>query len=904
MLRADRLLGKVFAMTDATSGEHFGGEAASGGSRPAPEVLAALEAENSSLRARNVALQSRIVELEAQVNLLTRPASQSVSASPPPPLSAPPTTPPTAAPPFNASAPAAPRAIERPSDSAVFDTERFIGRRVVPIVGAVAVIGAVGFLVHYAIDTGLWGRLPGELRFIVGLLIGAGLLVGGEFVRRRAPGAAVGLDAAGVGSFLVTIAIGVYGLELFSPQTGALLSGAAGLFGAAWSVRTRSETVGVCALLGLLGAPVTFGLLREGVLLSGSLLTIGIFSGITMQLLADAASRQRFEVPRFMALGAALIGGAYLLDLFAARPSVVAIGFMLFWFGAFVAGAVLLALRGYGAWTSTVVLVIAGVGAFLVQIWTWGMTMTSDLRAWFPALAGGGLAAAGLLLRSFAPAAPEPGEVVDPREVIDQSGIECARLAETALAIGCTLFLGGFIHFAPDGGQSLATALLALGLTVFASRRKGVMFDVLAAIISVLAGMATWWSALEALSSTRVSVMLPLGAELGLKLSWEMLGVTVGACMLFAAASLRVRTPTDSIRAAFAAFAWCAPAALVSPDMVIGGLFAIPAVVAGLVPRARRAIVVATIALLPIGYLLWVIMLSDLTPSHGSRWGALEIGGWSLALLALASVTIVRHASLGRARKVLAPIGFGIAALATAGFAVGCGDAWGLAGVDLALVFVAVSGLIAAVLVLLLPVLVKFEVGDAAAAALGLTMVAMWIASLAGLIQMLGPRGVDRPSAWLAALAIACLGAAGWAWRVALAFDPRFGRFRLAGATMLAAALVPLGALLLTAIFPGGTRAGLGALTVAGWILLIGVGEIALGFARGSAALRWGGLIAFVFLAFRLFFVDLADAPTLVRIALLFVTGIALVGVGIVYARVGRLAGGASGASGSGTIAP
>jgi len=346
---------------------------------------------------------------------------------------------------------------------------------------------------------------------------------------------------------------------------------------------------------------------------------------------------------------------------------------------------------------------------------------------------------------------------------------------------------------------------------------------------------------------------------------------------------------------------------------VIGGLFAIPAVIAAFVPRARRAIIVAATSLLPIGYLLWAWMFDDLTPSYGSRWAALEIGGWSLALLALASVTIVRHKSLGRARAVLAPIGFGISALATAGFIVGFAGVWGLAGVDLALVFVAVSGMIAAVLVMLLPVLVKVELGDAAAAVLGLTFVAMTIASISGLVQLLGPSNVDRPSAWFAALAIACLGAAGWAWRAVHAFNPQFGRFRLAGATMLAAALVPLGALLLAAILPDGTRTGLGALAVAGWILLVGVGEIAVGFVRGSAPLRWGGLIAFVFLAFRLFFVDLAGAPTLVRVALLFVTGIALVGVGIVYARVGRTfdgtgstgsAGGSGHGSGSGTIAP
>jgi hypothetical protein len=110
-------------------------------------------------------------------------------------------------------------------------------------------------------------------------------------------------------------------------------------------------------------------------------------------------------------------------------------------------------------------------------------------------------------------------------------------------------------------------------------------------------------------------------------------------------------------------------------------------------------------------------------------------------------------------------------------------------------------------------------------------------------------------------------------------------------------------------MLPTGTGRGLGAFVLAVWVVAVGVAEIAIGFIRRVPALRWGGLLAFVFLVLRLFLVDLANAPTLVRVALLFVTGIALVGVGIVYARVGRTldgTGGVDGAndrSGSGTIA-
>ena len=52
-------------------------------------------------------------------------------------------------------------------------------------------LGAVGYLVNYAIEIGLIGRVPPEARFALGVVIGLGLLALGEFVRRRgSPGAA------------------------------------------------------------------------------------------------------------------------------------------------------------------------------------------------------------------------------------------------------------------------------------------------------------------------------------------------------------------------------------------------------------------------------------------------------------------------------------------------------------------------------------------------------------------------------------------------------------------------------------------------------------------------------------------------------------------------------------------
>jgi hypothetical protein len=184
-------------------------------------------------------------------------------------------------------------------------------------------------------------------------------------------------------------------------------------------------------------------------------------------------------------------------------------------------------------------------------------------------------------------------------------------------------------------------------------------------------------------------------------------------------------------------------------------------------------------------------------------------------------------------------------------------------------------------------------------------IIAVIVGCIHGLMLLFDPRDEATPSLFAAVVATVAVATAAWCWWRTIARHKALVTTRTAWiAGLFATAVVPLGAILLASILPTGTGRGLGAFVLAVWVVGVGVAEIAVGFVRQIPALRWGGLLAFVFLVIRLFLVDLANAPTLVRVALLFVTGIALVGVGIVYARVGRLAGGASGASGSGTIAP
>jgi hypothetical protein len=94
-------------------------------------------------------------------------------------------------------------------------------------------------------------------------------------------------------------------------------------------------------------------------------------------------------------------------------------------------------------------------------------------------------------------------------------------------------------------------------------------------------------------------------------------------------------------------------------------------------------------------------------------------------------------------------------------------------------------------------------------------------------------------------------------------------------------ALVPVGALLLASLIGNGLQA----VVAAGWVIAVGVAELVVGFRRGIAPLRWAGLVAFAMLALRLYVVDLAATPMLLKVVLLFVSGIILVVTGIFYAR-------------------
>jgi len=174
---------------------------------------------------------------------------------------------------------------------------------------------------------------------------------------------------------------------------------------------------------------------------------------------------------------------------------------------------------------------------------------------------------------------------------------------------------------------------------------------------------------------------------------------------------------------------------------------------------------------------------------------------------------------------------------------------------------------------------------EAAALDAGLLLAGGMIATcgILGLSRLFTRDAID----WAPALEFTALGASVAALAIGAAMSRSFGLAatrRDALAAAVAFAIAPFLVLLLSAIM----GSPLAPAAAVGCLVLVGVAELVLGFRWNLAALRWSGLACFGVLVLRLYAVDLADAPMLVRIGLLFVSGMVLVGTGIAYARITR----------------
>ncbi len=141
----------------------------------------------------------------------------------------------------------------RTSPAPAHDTpglEERLGARLPVWLGAIALALAGAFLVQYSVERG-W--LSPSVRVVLALLLGVGLLVGGEWVRMRSRSISEALSAAGIAVLYAALLAGVRLYELISPSVGFGLLSANTAVAVLLSVRRGP----IPAVLGLVGGFLT-----------------------------------------------------------------------------------------------------------------------------------------------------------------------------------------------------------------------------------------------------------------------------------------------------------------------------------------------------------------------------------------------------------------------------------------------------------------------------------------------------------------------------------------------------------------------------------------------------------------------------------------------------------------------
>ena len=866
--------------------------------------------ENEALRARVLVLEARLSALEESSGR-SSPTGQSASMPPPaprtPPLTPPPPSQPSLAPPSLAPPPL-PRRGSIGAGGA-WSTEQFIGRRIVPFVGSIAVLGAIAFLVHYAYDIGLIGRIAPMGRFAIGVVLGILLLGAGEWVRRRgAPGAATGLDAAGIGSVMVTVALGVFSLRVFGPATGAAIAAAAGVLGAAWSVRSGSVAVGVVALIGFLGLPPAVGLPAEQPRLAGLLLALALATGLGMHAIGGA----RFAAVRYFALAATVLLGAVVLG--ATASPLEAFGFAILWWGIVVGESTFAALRGASARGNVAMVALASSALVLVEVgaWTTAAGVLSAVEL-LPASAGALLLALAALLRGFS---LDDGEAVDssggarvdpsvdssvhpsvdpsrdPSAALDRAaraiGEACAMLSRASLAFGVALAVGGLAFLVGDSAKGIVVVAAAVVCSVLVGRgapgRGTRVFALVAVLLSWIGAITATVVALgapsvPAFASIPMPAAAPGGAAVAVDLFWRdgLGGLILCALALFGMLA-RTGGRIVGIGAVPAALlAWCAAVALFVPSPEACVAIVLPACAVAWWRRAPLVPVVVGLLLVAIAALVWTAGLVG--PMLDGPLNSPMRSALMLPPCAVVAMLVAAHPALGFARRVAMLVAVCAVGAACAAVGLAFGAHTGHRGIE------AVLG---ASTVLALAGVVAVQVGrwrrsePVVDGGMIMSAVSVAVGALLGLAWLFETRpsgevGAASVLGMIAATALAAVVAIHAGRRMG---GPFAGRAVVVGFACAAAA-GPLGALL------AGVVAGrpISPVVAVGGLAAVGVAELLFGFRHRIAPLRWAGLWAFFLLVARLFLVDLADAPVLVRIGLLFVSGMVLVGAGIVYAR-------------------
>ncbi len=759
----------------------------------------------------------------------------------------------------------------------------------VPIIGAIVVLVAIGYLVHYAIEIGLIGRIGPLARFMLGVGLGLLLLAAGEFVRRRGvPGTAIGLDGAGIGAIMVSTALGVFTLQIFGPATGALIAGGAGVFGAWWSVRSGSAAVGIVALLGFFGIPPAVGLYRDEPRLAVLLLTLALATGLAMHILGS----RKFAPVRIFALVATILLG--IVALAATRNPIEACGYALVWWAIIAGDATLCALRGIARRSNIFVLCVASSLMALVEVGSWTTAAGSiSVIEFLPSVVGALLFAQSMFLRGFVMPVDDPHDAAELDQSTRASSEACSDLSRTAAALALALGVGGLAFLVTDalkGALVLATAIAAI---VLSRRVKSRALDAVGAVMG-------WIGAITALAvvaqrrvaTVDVSFSLPFSSADAIEIHWSAsyLGLIAASCLLFVGVSMaRTRVAAAALMIPCTGL-WVAVSAVLFQSRFACLALILPAAVVAWIPRARLLTVLISMLLWCFGAALW-LTLSERVP-RAAGLGRTECDVPALVFVFAIGLPIVchiaMHAALGSVRTMLV---LPLMCIAAGGLAViACTESLGRGTSGLQASIAVATTLAAAGLVAILvgSLWRRPRVVDGG---MIVSLVAVLVGVLFGYLRFF--QQAPSTSLELDGLLVAVL-VMGASLLTAVGATRRLGEagaWRHQAAVVVAScSIAPLGTIILAELF--GTP--MGSAVAVSWMGGFGVGALLVGFRQAVPPLRWAGLAALLFLVVRLYFIELAETTLLVRIALLLVTGLVLVGTGYIYAKSSRRSAGAA----------
>ncbi|MEI7878542.1 MAG: hypothetical protein WCI96_11550, partial [Planctomycetota bacterium] len=516
-----------------------------------------------------------------------------------------------------------------------------------------------------------------------------------------------------------------------------------------------------------------------------------------------------------------------------------------------------------------------------------------------PTVTGALLLGQSLLLRGF---------VVKELEDDETSGVEaameeptramshaCAMLARGAAALALAMGVGGLAFIVSDaakGALVVATACVAVWID---RRMRGPAFSIIGVLLGWIGIVAAFVQLALASGVQQVGTFsLPFAGARAIELHWNTatMGVAICAMLLITAISMaRLRATAIALSCA-CVVVWVVLSVAMIPDPFACVMLALPAAVVGWVTRARLSLVLSALVLGGVSALFWLAGSSRAL--SGSKMNDAAMQAWMLFPCAISAFLLAGHPALARARALLMTVvvcfvGIAVGVVGATASMESQGDA-----LTATLVFVATLASAGGLAMSVGALAKQVRVMDGG---MLVSLCAVMLGSLIGLghlfeVRILGrvvaqvgaQVGAEgRSSASIIAVLLTAVSAA-IALRIARGLGDE-GRRRAQWCVAIATfSIAPLGGLLLS----GALDQPLSPALAVGWVGMVAIVALAVGFRTDRAAFRWAGLWSLLLLVARLFFVDLAGAPMLVRIGLLFVSGMVLVGTGIAYAGSSR----------------